>query len=171
MRIPCIMAMVVAAACAAAGPVRAATWRVEQDGSGDFDRIQPAVDAAASGDTIRIGQGTYGLDAVDLDPNYAAKVAAFWDDPRDLVFVGAGADRVKISALEPPSSGTMTAGIFHLGPAKRAAAVRDIAFDGLVNGIYVEGGADIKDCVFPGQVNAVSIGDGASCRTTGWGFC
>ena len=37
----------------------AATWHVEQDGSGDFDDIQPAVDAAAAGDTILIGPGHY----------------------------------------------------------------------------------------------------------------
>ena len=37
----------------------AATWRVERDGSGDYMTIQPAVDAAASGDTILIGPGQY----------------------------------------------------------------------------------------------------------------
>ena len=37
----------------------AATWRVERDGSGDYTTIQPAVDAAASGDTILIGPGQY----------------------------------------------------------------------------------------------------------------
>lgn len=36
-----------------------ATWRVERDGSGDFTTIQPAVDGASPGDTIRIGPGRY----------------------------------------------------------------------------------------------------------------
>ncbi len=153
-----------------AGPARAGTWHVEQDGSGDFTRIQPAVDAAASGDTIRIGPGTYGPDAVDLDPGYAAKIAAFWDDPRNLVFIGAGADRVKISALEPPSPVTLTAGIVHLGPAKLAVTVRGIAFDGLINAIYAEGGADVRECVFRGHINAVSIGKGSLGRVTGCTF-
>ncbi len=37
----------------------ARTWRVELDGSGDYTDIQPAVDAAAPGDTIRIGPGRF----------------------------------------------------------------------------------------------------------------
>ncbi len=37
----------------------ARTWRVEKDGSGDYSVIQDAVDAAASGDTIRIGPGRF----------------------------------------------------------------------------------------------------------------
>ena len=39
--------------------VEARTWRVEKDGSGDYSVIQDAVDAAASGDTIRIGPGRF----------------------------------------------------------------------------------------------------------------
>lgn len=35
------------------------TWRVEKGGSGDFTVIQDAVDAAASGDTIRVGPGRF----------------------------------------------------------------------------------------------------------------
>jgi len=35
------------------------TWRVEKDGTGDFTVIQAAADAAADGDTIRIGPGEY----------------------------------------------------------------------------------------------------------------
>lgn len=37
----------------------ARTWYLEKDGSGDYTVIQDAVDAAASGDTIRIGPGRY----------------------------------------------------------------------------------------------------------------
>lgn len=40
-------------------PVSATTIYVEKDGSGDYTVIQDAVDAAASGDTIRIGEGRY----------------------------------------------------------------------------------------------------------------
>ncbi len=40
-------------------PARARTWHVEKDGSGDFTVIQAAVDAAAPGDTIRIGAGQF----------------------------------------------------------------------------------------------------------------
>jgi hypothetical protein len=40
-------------------PGLARMWRVERDGSGDYTVIQDAVDAAATGDTIRIGAGRY----------------------------------------------------------------------------------------------------------------
>jgi hypothetical protein len=35
------------------------TWSVEKDGSGDFSVIQDAVEAAAPGDTIQIGEGRF----------------------------------------------------------------------------------------------------------------
>ena len=37
----------------------ARTWRVEQDGSGDFTNIQPAVDASSPRDTVLVGPGRY----------------------------------------------------------------------------------------------------------------
>jgi hypothetical protein len=42
-----------------AGPSLARTWHIAKDGSGDFTVIQPAVDAAAPGDTVLIGAGRY----------------------------------------------------------------------------------------------------------------
>ena len=39
--------------------VHARTWTVEKDGSGDFTIIQDAIDAAADGDTVRVGPGRY----------------------------------------------------------------------------------------------------------------
>ena len=36
-----------------------ATWTVEQDGSGDFETIQEAVEAASPGDLVLVGPGTY----------------------------------------------------------------------------------------------------------------
>lgn len=51
----------------AAGAADAATWRVEKDGSGDFMIIQQAVEAAADGDTIRIGAGRFDDVATNQD--------------------------------------------------------------------------------------------------------
>jgi len=79
-----------------AGVCSAGSWRVEQDGSGDFLALQPAVDAAASGDTILIGPGWYQeLNWVD---HYGTpiEVAAYWTDDRDLFFIGTSAAEVKI---------------------------------------------------------------------------
>ncbi len=40
---------------------RAATWRVQADGTGDLPTIQDAIDGAAGGDTIRVGPGDYAV--------------------------------------------------------------------------------------------------------------
>ncbi|MGA1873718.1 MAG: hypothetical protein ACMUHY_08600, partial [Thermoplasmatota archaeon] len=40
--------------------VGAATWVVDQGGSGDFTTIMGAVNAASDGDTILVNPGTYG---------------------------------------------------------------------------------------------------------------
>ena len=48
-----------ATVCAVATDTPAATWRVAQDGTGDFELVQDAVEAAATGDTVSIGPGVY----------------------------------------------------------------------------------------------------------------
>lgn len=53
------LVVVVVVMCVATSVSSGATWRVERDGSGDFTTIQPAVDGASPGDTIRIGAGRY----------------------------------------------------------------------------------------------------------------
>ena len=54
-----VLILTLIALCLGAFVSHATTWTVERDGSGDFTIIQDAVDAAAEGDTIRIGPGEY----------------------------------------------------------------------------------------------------------------
>ena len=56
---PLMIALLICVLLGAPGQAEAKTWHVEKDGSGDYTIIQEAVDAAASGDTIRIGPGRY----------------------------------------------------------------------------------------------------------------
>jgi hypothetical protein len=66
---------------------KAHTWHVERDGSADFTTIQPAVDAAAPGDSIAIGPGRYTeWHVVEGHPQWMAYVQT----AKDLTFVGAG---------------------------------------------------------------------------------
>jgi len=53
------LALALALVLSAATTVGATTWHVAQDGSGDFEIIQDAVDAAEPGDTIHIHAGRY----------------------------------------------------------------------------------------------------------------
>ena len=71
----------------------ARTWLVEKDGSGDSLVIQDAVDAAASGDTIRIGPGRYN--------NLVYATSAGWADSvrilvtqHELTIVGSGPETI-----------------------------------------------------------------------------
>lgn len=65
-----------------ARPALAATWTVQADGSGDFPTLAAAATAAASGDTLLLGEGSF-AGGVDL----GAKA---------LTLVGAGAERTLI---------------------------------------------------------------------------
>ena len=55
LRAPACLSLLLASAMSAQGTV----WTVDFDGSGDFDEIQPAVDAAADGDVILVAPGGY----------------------------------------------------------------------------------------------------------------
>ena len=73
-----------------AGNVLARSWHVEQDGSGDWVRINTAVEAAASGDTILIGPGRYSDMYARLPPGgIPTLVVAHWSEAKDLVLIGA----------------------------------------------------------------------------------
>ncbi len=76
--------------CCLQATVIASTIHVEVDGTGDFTNIQPAVEAAASGDTIRIGPGVY-----DAFQSYTTTGGVTTDaiiavDWKDLVLIGSG---------------------------------------------------------------------------------
>jgi hypothetical protein len=68
-----------------------ATWRVELDGSGDFTDIQPAVDAAAAGDTILIGPGRFDTFHPCVAPAWTEETIV-WVTKDDLMFIGSGQD-------------------------------------------------------------------------------
>lgn len=72
------------------------TWRVAQDGSGDFTVIQDAVNAAADGDEIVIGPGHYTEYTVVNDYRFYVML----DGSKSLTFRGAGADATIIGPLE-----------------------------------------------------------------------
>ncbi|MFN2371225.1 MAG: right-handed parallel beta-helix repeat-containing protein [Candidatus Krumholzibacteriia bacterium] len=143
----------------AAGSGVAGTWRVEQDGSGQFTTLQPAVDAAASGDTILIGPGWYQeLHWVD---HYGSpiQVAAYWMDDRELVFVGAGFDQVTIGPLSYSPYRDGPVGIYHERSGGWTIDVSGLRFVNLYNGVR---GANVraKYSVFEGGRDGVAVPGG-----------
>jgi len=102
--------------------VKAETWTVEKDGSGDFTVIQDALDAAAPGDSVLVGPGRFeefrpGESVVDgFDFQSIA-----WITTTDLTILGSGPELTTI------------------GPDSLVEEV-----DGLLpGGIYIDGGAEV----------------------------
>jgi parallel beta-helix repeat protein len=116
-----------------------ATHVVATDGSGDFDTIQAAVDAAEPGDLISIAPGTYvGSVLVEKDLTLAG------DGPRDDVIISLAEDQEML--LEAP-----------------AVALRDLTVTGeLSNGIAARGGSPVVERVHFLNVGKPYVG-GSAC--------
>lgn len=99
--------------------VHARTWTVEKDGTGDYEIIQDAIDAAASGDTVRVGPGRFDTfrqftSAVDG----ATLLTVVWID-KELTLLGAGSELTTLGpAIETLEiSGVQTASLVTDGGA------------------------------------------------------
>jgi len=135
--------------------VVAAGWRVEQDGSGDYSTLQPAVDAAASGDTILIGPGWY----QDLHlGSHGIYVMAHWTSDKDLAFIGESPETVKLGPelYNPIFDGPV--GIFTEGPFKNSIVVQGISFVNFYSVIVGTGNISVYNCWFDtGELGIVSV--------------
>lgn len=157
-------------------PGLASIWTVEKDGSGDYTIIQDAVDAAASGDTIRIGLGrftdqrptpcTTDIDSVRIyvphdvltiigsgpEETIVGPVEA-WDlTKRDHVGILAhpycGNNIINVSGIRFENMGYA----LYIGPGPKSI-IQDCAFAGNWKAIDVESDTTlISDCLFDGMV-------------------
>lgn len=119
------------------------TWRVEKDGSGDTSVIQDAVEAAASGDTIRIGPGRFSEYTThwyaNNDWNTYVHVRL-----EELTIIGSGQDVTFIGAAAPGTwaKWDYAPAIFFWPPnVNGALRVRDLRLVDVVHGIYGEAGS------------------------------
>jgi hypothetical protein len=143
--------LVVAILVAAAG-LEARTWRVEKDGSGDYTTIQPAVNGASPGDTIRLGVGRWTeyapLDSQGLKWIENVYVHVTVDS---LTLTGAGADQSIIgptTVIQPPAE--WPKGICSLRGIKRLR-VEKLTVEHVRDGMYVsEGLLQVSNCIFRG---------------------
>lgn len=121
-----------AVSCAAAS-----TITVSKDGTGDYFDIQPAVDAAAAGDTIRIGPGRF-------DTFHSITAPAWTEDTivgvlkDNLTLIGSGQD---VTLLGPDSffgpSGRHPMAICSFGGF--SCRLSDMTIENMETGIYWEG--------------------------------
>ena len=124
------------------------TWHVEQDGSGDYEIIQHAVDVAAVGDTILIGPGRYDQYwefAPEL--NWWAVVGVLTDS---LTFIGTSRDEVIIGTdyeypVYPDTKDSH--GITTRSPAPWMV-VENITFENMKKGVRCHPGGEVRNCLF-----------------------
>lgn len=123
---------------------------VAADGSGNFDTIQAAIDAAADGDTIAVLPGTY-TEAVVID--------------KDLTLFGDG-EREDIVLIAPDDGPTQPVDFNWLSRAQYAlllneneAEVRDLTLSGQGSRLFVEGGAPTVSGVLFDQVGQAYDGN------------
>lgn len=103
------LAILLIATASAPGSL-AATWRVAQDGSGDFDNLLAAADAVASGDTVFVAAGVYDS-TVSFAGAAGTRTTCFPVRVEELTIIGESRDdvligplvRVPITAVEPQS--------------------------------------------------------------------
>jgi hypothetical protein len=154
-----------------ASAAEARTWHVERDGSGDFTVIQDAVDAAASGDTIRIGPGRFNEGQIVTVPGWSHFVRVLVSQP-ELTLIGSGESTV-IGQEEPWD---LSQGL-HKGIATGAwfgnasITVVDIRFENMGQGIYAsETHAHIIGCSFASHYYSISSLNGQLLKVDGCRF-
>lgn len=142
----------------------AMTWRVEQDGSGDFERIQSAVDASASGDTILIGPGFYN-DFGDLPSKIGDKTwytVASWNETKDLTFIGEDVESVVIGNESYSAGGDGFGGLANMGDGDLRC--ENITFRYLRAGIWSYWDMTVVSCRFEQNYWSVISQDQISCE-------
>jgi len=143
---------------------QADTLRVELDGSGDFADIQPAVESAAPGDTIRIGPGRFQTFHPCVAPAWTEETVV-WVTKDDLTFIGAGTG---VTIVGP----TSFSGVAGSDPKAfcatdvKSGAIRDLTIENIETGVYWAGGrVAIDNCDFRGDhswFGAVALWTGGS---------
>ncbi len=128
----------------------AGTWRVEQDGSGDFIDIQSAVDAAAPGDTILIGPGNYNqLHEVQVPAWGVPTKVIVSVDVESLVFIGAGRDQVIVGPdeFDPSDMGPLNGPMGFFGAFLEQAWVAEgVTFHNMYTGVFSDSHFSSSNC-------------------------
>lgn len=131
----------------------AATITVRKDGTGDYTQVQPALDAAASGDTVLIGPGEFTELTPSYIPGYAwdVEVCAYVRVP-NLTIIGAGAGQTVLgptSYLGSTQTFSPKAMVWLEGSERN---ISGITFRNCYDGIHATNGPIfVEDCEFDGN--------------------
>ena len=128
------------------GVPAATTWIVDRHGGGDFTTIQPAVDAAAEGDTVLIGPGRY--------PEYSyvyGQDTYVLIEKNDITLIGSGEENTfvgPVQVIHEPNEGPRGIYCREFGGTR----IEDLAVENVYSGIYVNfSSAIIERCRIQGH--------------------
>lgn len=148
-------------------PAIGATWHVAKDGSGDFSVIQDAVNAAASGDTIRIGPGRYDDKHLVGNPPWQ-RFARFHLVQSEITIIGSGQDRTAIgpaqawTAAQGEDSGAYVGGYY----GATVVRIEGLRFENTNTGIANFDGIDsllVAGCSFGGHRMGINTDASFAC--------
>lgn len=145
----------------------AATITVRKDGSGDHVTIQPALNAAASGDTILIGPGEFTeYSMVRLD-GYAWDVVVFaYSELANLTIIGAGAEQTIIGPTVPMLDYSTYSAKCLVWINGTELTLRGVTIRNCYEGLHVpQGSLDVEGCRFLGHaIGVIWLPQGAGGR-------
>jgi Right handed beta helix region len=144
----CLMLIIVVFATVP-GLSQGRTWFVEKDGSGDYTIIQDAIDAAAAGDTVRIGPGRFDDYGTYTYPGGEYEIVAN-NTIGSLTIIGAGADVTYVGvATDDPVY--LSAGFFNVAtPTDGSFSITDLSVEGKFFGFITENACEflVANCTF-----------------------
>lgn len=158
---------VLAAAAGTTKVAPAATLRVERDGSGDYATIQPALDAAATGDTVLIGPGEYTEYSMVRLEGYAWDVVVFaYSELPNLTIIGAGAEQTIIGPAVPMLDYSTYSAKCLVWINGTELHVRGVTLRNCYDGLHAAGGSlDVEGCRFLGHaIGVIWLTQGAGGR-------
>ena len=129
------------------GPAVAATINVERDGSGDFIVLQEALNAAADGDTIRLGPGDFTempwtrLPGWSWDVRSCGRVLA-----DDLTIIGAGPELTRIGPATYAANGNLFSPIAIAYTERAGLRLQDLTIRNCYESVRVKGTLDMENC-------------------------
>lgn len=148
------LAALIGLLCSASAFAR--TWRVEKYGPADFQAIQPALDAAAPGDTVLIGAGRWMEKQNVILPGWSWPVDVYaWVHDSDLTLLGIGPSSTIIGPLAANFQDFGPEGIVALNDVG-AVTVKNLSVVNVYGGVYGDAGPVlVEGCRFDGTGNGV----------------
>lgn len=145
------VALVLALLLAQPLTAQARTWRVERYGPADFSTIQPALDAAAPGDTILIGYGRYTEYMTVTLPGWSWPVGVYaWVRQDNLTIIGLGGTGTVIGPLAPSFHDFGPKGLVVMDDVD-GLRVQGVGLENVYDGMYLVGGPiEVSYCRFRG---------------------